>query len=131
MSRAVAFVVTIVLATSILPAQTTTTQAADPTARTTTRPATAAATTQVGEKGDRLVVTEHELKVGDRMLRYTATAGTMAQKDENGATKADMFFVAYTLNRGDDEKSDATTRPVTFVFTGGPGAASGSCDGIV
>src|SRR4051812_42579987 len=123
MSRAVAFVVTIVLATSILPAQTTTTQAADPTARTTTRPATAA-TTQVGEKGDRLVVTEHELKVGERVLRYTATAGTMAQKDESGVTKADMFFIAYTLNRADDEKNAATTRPVTFVFNGGPGAAS-------
>ena len=100
--------------------------AADPTARTTTHPAT----TQAGEKGDRLVVTEHELKAGRRVLRYTATAGTMAQKDESGATKADMFFVAYTLNRdadadGDgDAKPGPTTRPVTFVFNGGPGAAS-------
>ena len=99
--------------------QVTTTQAADPTARTTTRPAT----TQAGDKGDKLVVTEHELKVGDRVLRYTATAGTLAQKDEGGATKADMFFVAYTLDR-DGEKSGAATRPVTFVFNGGPGAAS-------
>ncbi|MEA2709396.1 MAG: hypothetical protein QOF78_1997 [Phycisphaerales bacterium] len=93
-------------------------QSGDPTARTTTRPAT----TQAGEKGDKLVVTEHELSVGDRVLRYTATAGTMAQKDESGATKADMFFVAYTLDRS--AKADPTTRPITFVFNGGPGAAS-------
>ena len=111
------------------PPTTATTQSApaDPTARTTTRPAT----TQAGEKGDRLVVTQHELKLGDRVLRYTATAGTMAQKDESGATKADMFFVAYTLNRGDGDDNDAdrakgdpATRPITFVFNGGPGAAS-------
>ena len=134
-------VVVVALIASSAPAQkpaTTTQASADPTARTTTRPAT----TQVGEKGDKLVVTEHELKIGDRVLRYTATAGTMAQKDESGATKADMFFVAYTLKRdggrgdngggggggggGDDAvaKNDATSRPVTFVFNGGPGAAS-------
>jgi carboxypeptidase C (cathepsin A) len=98
----------------------TTTQAADPTARTTTRPAT----TQASEKGDRLVVTEHELRLGDRTLRYTATAGTMAQKDASGAIKADMFFVAYTLDPASRADADPRTRPVTFVFNGGPGAAS-------
>ncbi|MEO6434856.1 MAG: peptidase S10, partial [Tepidisphaeraceae bacterium] len=100
-------------------AQTTsTTQPTDPTARTTTRPAT----TQAGETGDKLSVTEHSLVVGPKTLKYTATAGTMAQKDEAGATKADIFFVAYVLDEG--EKANPTTRPVTFVFNGGPGAAS-------
>src|SRR5688500_1967663 len=93
------FVLAAVFVFSFRAAGQATTQSAEPTARTTTRPAT----TQAGEKGDRLVVTEHELKVGDRVLRYTATAGTMAQKDESGATKADMFFVAYTLNRVDGD----------------------------
>jgi carboxypeptidase C (cathepsin A) len=134
MMRLFVFSLTIFLAGALAQGQTTTTQAAaaatDPTARTTTRPAT----TQVGEKGDRLVVTEHELKIGERVLRYTATAGTMAQKDEAGATKADMFFVAYTLKRGDGDghaegggdadMGDARARPITFVFNGGPGAAS-------
>ena len=119
------------------------TQPTDPTARTTTRPAT----TQAGEKGDRLSITEHSITLNGRELRYTATAGTMAQKDESGATKADMFFIAYTMDddrddvhsaaplaeraaappspstRGPDDVSP-TTRPVTFVFNGGPGAAS-------
>lgn len=96
---------------------TASTQPTDPTARTTTRPAT----TQAGEKGDRLSITRHVLQLEGRRLEYTATAGTLAQKDETGATKADMFFVAYTL---EGASHDPTTRPVTFIFNGGPGAAS-------
>ena len=96
-----------------------TTQSVDPTARTTTRPAT---TQAAAGKDDRLVVTRHQLTLDDRVLKYTATAGTMAQKDESGATKADMFFIAYTLDR--DEGADPRDRPLTFVFNGGPGAAS-------
>src|SRR5687767_4301978 len=98
-----------------------TTQTADPTARTTTRPAT----TQPGEKdkfGDRISVTQHELRLGERTLKYTASAGTMVQRDEAGVAKADMFFVAYTLDR--DADAPSMPRPITFVFNGGPGAAS-------
>src|SRR6185295_19941948 len=112
-------VLLLLIAPAVLHAQAATTQAADPTARTTTRPAT----TQGGEKGDKLVVTEHDLKVGERVLHYTATTGTMAQKDEAGATKADMFFVAYTLKRdssgGGEDGNDVRNRPITFVFNGG------------
>ena len=101
------------------------TQPIDPAARTTSRPATAP-----GEKekpgDDHLSVTHHEMTVGGRTLKYTATAGTMSQKDESGKAKADMFFVAYTLEHGGKgaEHAPATTRPITFVFNGGPGAAS-------
>jgi len=118
-----------VVATAALPAAAqqdphSTTRPVDPTARTTTKPAT----TQSGEKaadraGDHVFVTKHSLRLGDHTLNYTATAGTIAQKDEAGATKADMFFVAYTLDR-DEKAARPTTRPVTFVFNGGPGAAS-------
>src|SRR5687768_1976360 len=87
------------------------TQPADPTARTTTRPAT----TQAGEQGDKIVVTTHSLTVGEKTLKYTAATGTMAQKDESGATKADMFFDAYTL-----DGTKPAERPITFVFNGGP-----------
>src|SRR4051812_14304630 len=94
--------------------------ATDPTARTTTRPATAPA----GEdkSGDRLFTTTHSITTGGRTFNYTAVAGTMAQKDESGKALADMFFVAYTIDR--PESSSPTTRPITFVFNGGPGAAS-------
>src|SRR5688572_26979110 len=71
---------------------------------------------------DRLSVTEHSLALaGGEKLSYRATAGTLAMKDDAGQHKADLFFVAY-------EKlpvpEDRTTRPITFVFNGGPGAAA-------
>src|SRR6185436_1670293 len=76
------------------------TQSADPTARTTTRPATSPA----GEdkSGDHIFETNHSIKIGERTLAYTAVAGTMKQKDESGKPLADMFFVAYTLYRAAD-----------------------------
>jgi carboxypeptidase C (cathepsin A) len=111
-------------------------QPVDPTARHTSHPPT----TQSGQHaGDHVVVTSHSIRIGQRTLEYTASTGTLAQKDESGKTQADMFFVAYTLDRPgassaseDSQPSTAqattmpspTTRPITFVFNGGPGAAS-------
>lgn len=63
-------------------------------------------------------VTEHELKIEGNALKYKATAGTLAMKDEAGKSKADMFFVAY------EKLGDEGGRPITFVFNGGPGAAA-------
>lgn len=65
------------------------------------------------------VVTHHEISVQGRTLRYTATAGRLPIKDAEGKIEAEMFFVAYTL-----DGADPTTRPVTFAYNGGPGAAS-------
>src|SRR5437764_14382765 len=42
------------------------------------------------------IVTHHELRVGGKSMRYTATAGRMPIKDEAGKVNADMFYVAYT-----------------------------------
>jgi carboxypeptidase C (cathepsin A) len=67
------------------------------------------------------VVTQHEITVGGKTLKYTATTGYIPIK--NPATlenEAHMFYVAYTLDgAGPKEK-----RPVTFAFNGGPGSAS-------
>lgn len=65
------------------------------------------------------VVTHHEISVEGRTLRYTATAGRLPIKDAEGKIEAEMFFVAYTL-----DGSDPATRPLTFAYNGGPGAAS-------
>lgn len=65
------------------------------------------------------VVTQHEIQVGGKPLRYTATAGYLPMKDEEGKLKANVFFVAYTR-----EGSDASRRPVTFAYNGGPGSSS-------
>jgi carboxypeptidase C (cathepsin A) len=90
------------------------------------------------EPQDKIVSTHHAITLGKRELRYTATAGTMVLKEEvekggdgknefeGERPKAEIFFVAYTLDR------DSTTpeavhrrhRPITFSFNGGPGSSS-------
>jgi carboxypeptidase C (cathepsin A) len=64
-------------------------------------------------------VTHHSVTAGGKTLRYTATAGRMPIKNGEGTTEALMFYVAYTL-----DGADASTRPVTFAYNGGPGSAS-------
>jgi len=65
------------------------------------------------------VVTHHTITVGGKVLHYTATAGRLPIKDPGGTIEAEMFFVAYTL-----DGQEATRRPLTFAFNGGPGSAS-------
>lgn len=65
-------------------------------------------------------VTEHAISVGGTTLEYTASAGLEPVADDAGKVLASMFYVAYTAGGVED----ASTRPVTFVFNGGPGAAS-------
>ncbi len=64
-------------------------------------------------------VTEHSLVLPGGTLSYTATAGTFSLFDQSGARSGAVFYTAYVANA-----SDPSTRPVTFVFNGGPGAAS-------
>src|SRR5713101_7002737 len=66
------------------------------------------------------VITHHEMRVGGRTLRYTATVGMMPIKNRDGETEARIFFMAYTL----DEAGNRSRRPLTFSFNGGPGSAS-------
>jgi carboxypeptidase C (cathepsin A) len=65
------------------------------------------------------VVTHHQITVAGRALKYTATAGRLPIKRDDGKIEAEMFFVAYTL-----DGQEASKRPVTFAFNGGPGSAS-------
>jgi carboxypeptidase C (cathepsin A) len=62
-------------------------------------------------------VTEHTLDLQSGKLAYTATAGTLSLFDQSGERSAAIFYTAFVV------KSDKP-RPVTFVFNGGPGAAS-------
>jgi carboxypeptidase C (cathepsin A) len=64
--------------------------------------------------------THHSIKTADGSLDYTATAGTLVLKDEDGKPLASIFFVAYTK----DGIKDLSKRPVTFTFNGGPGSSS-------
>ncbi|HEY1947016.1 MAG TPA: peptidase S10 [Bryobacteraceae bacterium] len=69
---------------------------------------------------ERASVTHHEMTLDGRPLRYTATAGTLLVDDNAGKHNGSFFYVAYTL----DGVTDARTRPVTFLYNGGPGSAS-------
>lgn len=64
-------------------------------------------------------ISEHTLRLGEETLAYTATAGTFALYDQSGERAAAIFYTAY-VRKG----PPAPARPVTFVFNGGPGAAS-------
>lgn len=67
------------------------------------------------------VTTQHSIRVNGQPLAYTATAGTMVLKAEDGAKpKASVFYVAYTR----DDVEDPSTHPITFSFNGGPGSSS-------
>jgi carboxypeptidase C (cathepsin A) len=63
--------------------------------------------------------TEHVLEGRSRKVAYTATAGTLPIFDQSGERRAAVFYTAYVAR-----DAEATNRPVTFVFNGGPGAAS-------
>ncbi len=69
---------------------------------------------------DEPVVTHHEITVGGRTLKYTATAGLMPIRDRDGTTEAHIFSIAYTL----DDAGDRSKRPLMFSFNGGPGSSS-------
>src|SRR5579862_3272480 len=63
-------------------------------------------------------VTEHSIDTPAGKLAYTATAGTFSLFDQSGERSAAVFYTAYVAKPNDPR------RPVTFVFNGGPGAAS-------
>jgi len=64
-------------------------------------------------------VTDHAIDTPGGRLDYTATAGTFSLFDQSGERSAAIFYTAYVL-----KNADAAKRPLTFVFNGGPGAAS-------
>lgn len=102
----------------------------DDDASTTTPAADASETTRPAEPKDELVTTAHTLKVGRKTLRYKAAAGRLVLREDvfkddvyqGRRAKAEVGLTAYTLDEGAD--ADATTRPVTFAFNGGPGSSS-------
>ncbi len=65
-------------------------------------------------------VTEHAVRIGDQTVAYTATAGTLVLRDSKDQPEARMGYVAY-VRKG---AADASRRPITFAFNGGPGSSS-------
>lgn len=64
-------------------------------------------------------VTRHTISAHGQTIRYTATAGALTIRNDQGMPTASMFYVAYTA-----DGADRGQRPVTFLYNGGPGSAS-------
>ena len=63
--------------------------------------------------------TRQTLALSGRTLSFTATAGSIRLFDDKGEPQADIAYTSYQL-----DGADRATRPVTFLFNGGPGASS-------
>ncbi|MGE9007204.1 S10 family peptidase [Leptospira interrogans] len=63
--------------------------------------------------------TRQTLALPGRTLAFTATAGSIRLFDDKGEPQADIAYTSYQL-----DGTDRGTRPVTFLFNGGPGASS-------
>ena len=72
----------------------------------------------VGELPAR-VATHHAVALADRRLEYDAVAETLPLTDAKGTATATIFTIAYLT-----DAASGRERPVSFVFNGGPGAAS-------
>ncbi|EED31837.1 peptidase S10, serine carboxypeptidase [gamma proteobacterium NOR5-3] len=78
-------------------------------------------------KGDKATKTPEPLHVQStgsvsidgQSFEYTATAGTLEMKDDDGNEIAHFGYTAY-VRKGGDKK----TRPILFAYNGGPGSAS-------
>ncbi|HUB14680.1 MAG TPA: alpha/beta hydrolase [Acetobacteraceae bacterium] len=66
------------------------------------------------------VTSHHTLALPNRTLHFAATAASIKLRGDNGDVEAQLASIAYQL-----DGADKLTRPVTFVFNGGPGMASG------
>lgn len=67
----------------------------------------------------RTFTSDHEIQIDGKRIAYTATAGTVLMRDEEGKAIAEMGYTAY-VKKG----ADPSTRPVMFAWNGGPGSAS-------
>lgn len=64
-------------------------------------------------------VTKHSINFHGSSLAYTATAGLMPIRNDDGDVEGRLFYVAYTK---DGEQPEG--RPVTFAYNGGPGSST-------
>ncbi|MGB8475230.1 MAG: hypothetical protein WCE61_14200 [Candidatus Acidiferrum sp.] len=65
-------------------------------------------------------VTEHSIRLGGQTIPYKATASLIQLKNDKGEITGLMYSVAYTRS----DVKDLTTRPISFLYNGGPGSAT-------
>ena len=69
---------------------------------------------------ERSVETKHTTHIGGQEIKYTARAGTINIKSDDGVVRASFFYTAYTK----DDVANLAKRPLSFIYNGGPGSAS-------
>ena len=69
---------------------------------------------------EEISVTDHTIKIGGQTIPYKATAQTILLKDDKGAPTALLYSTAYTRS----DVKDPSTRPISFLYNGGPGSSS-------
>ncbi len=73
------------------------------------------------EEDPPLSVTNHSVKLlNGQTLNYQATCGYLILRNEQGESKAKVFFTAYT----GQPTGSSSKRPITYTFNGGPGSSS-------
>ena len=87
-------------------------------AQSTPEPPPAARSTEPASM-DSPVHTQHAITVEGSQLDYSAAAGTLRVRHDESDAEAAVFYVSYRKNG-----EDPATRPITFVFNGGPGSSA-------
>ncbi len=85
-----------------------------------TVPYTGTAPAAAAPRPDAPVVTSGTIRLNGQPLAYTATTGMLPIRNpQTDSIEGNMFFVYYAK-----DGTDHATRPITFVFNGGPGSAT-------
>ena len=85
-----------------------------------TKPAPAPMVDAAGDPGATPdAVTAHTITIDGHPIPYTARAGTLTLYDQDEHPTARVFYTAFTA-----DASNPLTRPVTFVYNGGPGSST-------
>ena len=74
----------------------------------------------VTDTSETAAVTHHTATIGGKPIAYTARAGHLVAVDPSSSQPtAKFFYVAFTI-----DGADASARPVTFFYNGGPGSSA-------
>lgn len=68
---------------------------------------------------EQVSVSEHSIVLNGEEIPYSATAATMHLLNEAGEPTGSLYYTAYTRT-----DVDSGTRPISFIYNGGPGSAS-------
>jgi len=85
-----------------------------------TRPAEKSPAATIPDAAHKPVLTTNTVTIAGQSVTYTAETGMLPILKSDGASRASVFYVAYTRLG----ETNPAARPVTFSFNGGPGSSS-------